>query len=174
MCRRQLYSPFGKQDKLIFRSVTSLRPGDTCMCQRTRLPVLLITMACYLFSTKSSWPETLTDNWLLTEPLKSNVWEIHLRYDNFHLLISSCWCIYAPLNWVSIGSGNGLSPVWCQAITWTNADFLSTGPLGTNFSEIQIKMQNLLINENAFENVVCKMVAILLRWRWVNKMHLKI
>ena len=26
--------------------------------------------------------------------------------------------------------------VWRQAIIWTNADLLSIGPLGTNFSEI--------------------------------------
>ena len=26
-------------------------------------------------------------------------------------------CIYAPLNWVIIGLGNGLAPFWCQAIT---------------------------------------------------------
>ena len=46
--------------------------------------------------------------------------------------------IYASANWVSIGSGNGLSPVRCQAITWTNADLLSIGLLGTTFSEIRI------------------------------------
>ena len=45
------------------------------------------------------------------------------------------------VNWVSIGSGNGLSPVQRQAITWTNAGLLSIGPLGTNFSEIWIKTQ---------------------------------
>ena len=28
---------------------------------------------------------------------------------------------YASLKWVIIGSGNGLSPVRRQAITWTNA-----------------------------------------------------
>ena len=30
--------------------------------------------------------------------------------------------IYASMNWVSIGSDNGLSPDRRQAITWTNAD----------------------------------------------------
>ena len=50
--------------------------------------------------------------------------------------------IYATENWVSIGSGNGLSPVGHQAITWTNADVLSTGSLWTNFSETRIKIQN--------------------------------
>ena len=28
--------------------------------------------------------------------------------------------IYASVNWVGIGSGNGLSPVRRQAITWTD------------------------------------------------------
>ena len=29
--------------------------------------------------------------------------------------------------WVIIGSGNGLSPVWCQAITWSRGAFLLIG-----------------------------------------------
>ena len=41
-------------------------------------------------------------------------------------------------NWVNIGSGDGLSPVRRQAITWTNAALLSIGPLWTNVSEIWI------------------------------------
>ena len=44
------------------------------------------------------------------------------------------------MNWVSIGSGNGLSPALRQAITWTNADLLSIGPLGTTFSENWIEI----------------------------------
>ena len=51
--------------------------------------------------------------------------------------------IYASLNCVSVGSGNGLPPLRYQAITWTNAGLLSNGPLGTNFSEIQIEIQNV-------------------------------
>ena len=43
--------------------------------------------------------------------------------------------------WVSFGSSNSLSPVRRQVITWTNADLLSIGPLGTNFNEIEIKMK---------------------------------
>ena len=42
------------------------------------------------------------------------------------------------LAFVSIDSGNGLSPARRQAITWTNAGLLSIGLLGTNFSEIWI------------------------------------
>ena len=47
--------------------------------------------------------------------------------------------MYASVNWVSIGLGNGLSPVQCQAIMWTNAGLLSVRPLGTNLSEIQME-----------------------------------
>ena len=47
---------------------------------------------------------------------------------------------YVPVKWVSIASGNGLLPVWHQSITWTNDDLLSIGSLGTNFSEIEIKI----------------------------------
>ena len=43
----------------------------------------------------------------------------------------------------TLGSDNGLSPVWCQAVTGTNVDLLSNGPSGTNFSKIKalIKIQ---------------------------------
>ena len=50
-----------------------------------------------------------------------------------------------------IGSDNGLSPGWRQAIIWTNAGILSIGPLGTNFSEILIEILTF----------------------WFKKMHLK-
>ena len=66
-----------------------------------------------------------------------------------------------------IGSDNGLSPGRRQAIIWTNAGILLIGPLGTNFSEIFIKM-DIFIQENAFENVVWKMAAILSRPQCVN------
>ena len=46
------------------------------------------------------------------------------------------------MNWVSITSCNDLSPNPREAITWTNADLLSIIPLGTNISEIRIKIQN--------------------------------
>ena len=38
----------------------------------------------------------------------------------------------------TIGSDNGLSPGRRQAIIWTNAGILLFGPLGSNFSEIEI------------------------------------
>ena len=45
----------------------------------------------------------------------------------------------------AFGTGKGLSPVRCQDITWTIhaiADLLSIVPLGTNFSEISIRIQS--------------------------------
>ena len=44
-----------------------------------------------------------------------------------------------------IGLDNGLSPVRCQAIIWTNVRILLIGPLGTNFSEILIKNLHIFI-----------------------------
>ena len=43
-------------------------------------------------------------------------------------------------NLTTIGSDNGLSPGRRQAIIWTNAGILLTGPLWTNFSEILIEI----------------------------------
>ena len=42
-----------------------------------------------------------------------------------------------------IGSDNGLSPTRCQAIIWTNSRILLIWFLGTNFSEILIKIHKL-------------------------------
>ena len=56
--------------------------------------------------------------------------------------------IYASVNQVSIGSDNGLSPIWRQAIISINVGLLSIGvPSGTNFSEILIKIQNFSITK---------------------------
>ena len=73
------------------------------------------------------------------------------------------------------GSDNGLSPGRRQAmspgrrqtIIWANVGILLIGPLGTNFSEIQIGVQTF-IEENALENVVCEMAFILSRPQGVN------
>ena len=50
------------------------------------------------------------------------------------ILTHQGWCIG---NLTIIGSDNGLSPDRRQAIIWTNAGILLTGPLGTNSSEIK-------------------------------------
>ena len=97
--------------------------------------------------------------------------------DNHHhwsLIGETRCCFLFWLNswgWVThkcVGSDNGLSPGWRQAIIWTNAGILLIGPLGTNFSEILIQIFNIFIKENAFESVVCEMSAILSRPQCVN------
>ena len=62
-----------------------------------------------------------------------------------------------------IGSDNGLSPSRRQAIIWKNYRILLIGPLETNFSEILIVTSYVFVKENALENVVWKMAAILCR-----------
>ena len=48
----------------------------------------------------------------------------------FNKSIEVEWRIYASVNYVRIGSDNGLLPVRRQAIIWTNAAILIMGPLG--------------------------------------------
>ena len=49
------------------------------------------------------------------------------------------------MNWISIGSGNGLSPIRRLAITWTSAHLLS---IGTNLKcEIRTKIQNFSLKK---------------------------
>ena len=67
-----------------------------------------------------------------------------------------------------IGSDNGLSSGLRQAIISTNDWNMLIGPLETNFSEILIEFLIIFIQENAFENVVCNVAAILSRPQWVN------
>ena len=50
--------------------------------------------------------------------------------------IEAKWHIYASI----IGSDNGLSPDWQQAVIWTNAGIWLNGPPGTKFSEILIEI----------------------------------
>ena len=61
------------------------------------------------------------------------------------------WC-YSTALWVfvSIGAGDGLVPVWHQAITWTNADFVSIGP------RTSISMQFLSNIKFNSQNFICK------------------
>ena len=66
-----------------------------------------------------------------------------------------------------IGSDNGLSPGRRQAIISSNARFLLIGPFGTKFNFNQNPY--IFIQENAFQNVVWKMAAILSRPQCVIK-----
>ena len=113
------------------------------------------------------WFTSMGANRLIMLILQTSVWisqwhthSIWLHFDLNCLVIAVRHFNLSPhsaayvryLNRFSIGSDNGLSPIRCQAIIYTNAGLLLIGPLGTNFSEILIKIQNF----------------------WFTKMHLKI
>ena len=53
-----------------------------------------------------------------------------------------------------IGSDNGLFPIQCQAIIWSNIVFVLIGPLN------QWNNEDIFIKENALEKVIYKMAAI--------------
>ena len=78
-------------------------------------------------------------------------------------LISPQCHIYASMDWVAVGSGNGLSPVRHQAITWTNAGLLSIGLIRTYFSEIWIGIVFFSFNKMHLKMSSDKMAAILSR-----------
>ena len=51
----------------------------------------------------------------------------------------------------TIGSDNGLSPGWRQAIIWTNAGILLIGTLRTNFSEIVCEIHTFSFTKMHFK-----------------------
>ena len=72
-------------------------------------------------------------------------------------------------NLTIIGSDNGFSPGWRQAIIWSSAGILLTGVLEANFNKIFYRNSYIFIQGNAFESA-SEMVAILFRTQWV-KFH---
>ena len=79
-----------------------------------------------------------------------------------HIISTECR-IYASVIWVNIILGDGLSPIWCQAITWTNAALFSNGAMETNVSEIRIKIQKFSFMKMLLKMSSAKMAAILSR-----------
>ena len=68
------------------------------------------------------------------------------------------WVMHKCISKVTIiGSDNGLSPGRRQAINWTNVGILSIGCLGTNFSEILLKIPIF-----SFKKMQLKMLF----WKW--------
>ena len=76
-----------------------------------------------------------------------------------------------------IGSDNGLSPVLCQAINWTNAGKLLIEPLVTNFSDSLIKIQNFSFIKMPLKTLSAKWRTFcpggdeLTRWGWAMHIH---
>ena len=112
---------------------------------------------CSLKSTDSHSTLSHTDTYRLGASLCYSATSSFTGKNVRHLewVRNSCYCIEV-LPRVSIGSGNGLPPVQCQAITWTNTDSWSIGPLGTNFSEIWIKIQDFSFMKMHFKMLSVK------------------
>ena len=90
-----------------------------------------------------------------------NVFQTSLPLLNIHAICLNHWAWEMPIcisNLIIIGSDNGLSPGWCQAIIWTNAGILLFEPLGTNFREILIKVHMF-----SFKKIYLKMSSG--KWR---------
>ena len=69
--------------------------------------------------------------------------------------IEAGWCIHTLVHCIIIASGNGLSHVWCQAITRTSDDLLSVRLLRNKFQWNLNKNMKIFFQEIAFENVIC-------------------
>ena len=67
------------------------------------------------------------------------------------------WHHIAAQNRVNIGSGNDLLPNRHQGIMWYNVVYCQLDPLEQSLSKYESKLNVFL----SFENVVCKMSAIL-------------
>ena len=77
---------------------------------------------------------------LCHQVLSALVPDLQISSNNLILLNEAEWRIYVSVNLAITGSDNVLSPGWPQASIWINARILFIGPLGTNFSEILIKI----------------------------------
>ena len=81
-------------------------------------------------------------------PGHKHLWFLWLPFSGTALVkpIGVQWHINAPVNMLNNCSGNGLAPIRRQAITWTNTALSSTGTLGTNFSDITIRIWSFSTN----------------------------
>ena len=68
--------------------------------------------------------------------------------DGLGYLIEAWWQM--SLKSVTIGSGDGLSPVRCQSVTWTISDLLSIWPTVRNSSESKCRQMRLNISPVKF------------------------
>ena len=86
--------------------------------------------------------------WIIPIVLRLSMCDLSMRGNLNH------WSkvMYVCINKLtSIGSDNGLSTGWYQAIIWTNTEILLIGLLGTNFSEILIKIHTFLFRKMHLE-----------------------
>ena len=134
--------------------------------------VVTVLLACIIFLTNSGVAGEMRyscDVGMMRSSATENTASFVRQQAKTLLLTHLPLCrIYASVNWVSIGSGNGLLPVRRQAITWTNAGLFSIGLLGTNFSEIPIWILVFSFKKMHLKLSSAEMAAILSRGSWVN------
>ena len=101
--------------------------------------------------------------------VKSHLYIAHSRLDTQDPLLTH-WgrATHICVSNLIIGSDNGLSPGRRHAIIWTNAGILLIRPWGTKSRAKFTRNSHIFIHENALENVVWKMAAILSRPQCVN------
>ena len=104
---------------------------------------------------------------------KSNTWDEILLKPSRHYLLRMRLTHWGRATHICVskltvvGSDNGLSPGWRQAIIWINDGILLIRPLGLQWNLKQ--NWHIFIQENAFENIVCEIAAILSRSQCVKR-----
>ena len=79
------------------------------------------------------------------------------------------WRMYASVNGISIGLGKDFSPVRHQAIAWTNTDLFSIETQRSDYKNRKFNQNTTIFyQDDAFENVVCNIVALLFRFQCAN------
>ena len=90
------------------------------------------------------------------DTVKMRIWNNIWHLKSYKLTADTTVSILTHWVWVThicvtelttIGSDNGLSPGWCQAVIWNNAGLLLIEPLGTNFSDISMGIQTFLFKK---------------------------
>ena len=87
------------------------------------------------------------------------IYYIYCKVSERNYLFETEWRIFASVEKTIIGSDNGVSPIRCQAIIWTNDDIVNWNIRNTFQCNI-IWNSNAWFQESAFENIVCGMAAI--------------
>ena len=118
-------------------------------------------LKCYLRYQQSNHPSGIIQLLNPISPQSNQLWR-HRSINHWGRVTHICIG-----NLAIIGSDNGLSPGRRQAITWTNVGILLIGPLGTNFSEILIKIHAFSFKKMHLKNVIWRMAAILSRLQCV-------
>ena len=107
---------------------------EHCCQNIVEMEIWLISLQIFITMRLDVWDDSVRSEGLAKDSSNSNANALELLQSYAKPLM------YASVNGIIIGSRNGPPPVQHQAITWTNADLLSTGAWGTYCCKTQIKM----------------------------------